>query len=1064
MMRWIVESTLGARRLMVGLAAGMLLLGIWQVRETPLDVLPEFTPPTVEVQTEALGLSAEEVEQLITVPLEQDLLNGVSFLEEIRSASVVGLSSIQMVFEPGTDLLRARQVVQERLSQAQVALPGVQSRPPQMLQPLSSTSRVMMIGLSSDELSAIDMSVLTRWTIMPHLLGVPGVANVAVWGYRERQLQVLVDPERLLDRGLSLHQIVETTANAQFVSPLTFTEASTPGTGGILETPNQRLGVQHQPVLATADDLASVPIEDVDGDPLVLGDVAEVVEDHQPLIGDSVGPDLVLVIERFPEANTVEVARGVEEALEDLRPGLSGVAIDSSMYRPATFLQTSNRNLVRALLIGALLALVVLGAWLFEWRTTLITSIAVVLSLAAAGIVLSLTQASLNSMVMAGLVLALVAVVHEAVIDVDNFARCLNISHDIRRDGVPATRVFLEAALEMRSAAAYAAVIIVVSVVPAFFTAGAFGAFFPSIGFSYAATVLASMVVAMVVTPALAMSLLSSGQVERSESPVLRWLRPRYGTVLSRFIASRRLAYLTAGAIVLVGLIAMPFLRRSVVPSFKDSNLLIQLTGAPGTSLPEMNRITALVGRELRGIPGVQNVGAHAGRAVLSDQVVGSNASEVWVTLRSEADYKATVASIEEAVHGYAGLERRVVTYPRQRIGEVLSGPRDPIDVRIYGQDLDLLSGKAEEVRRFLSGIDGIVDPLVTFPGEEPALEIEVDLAAAQQHGIKPGDVRRAATTLLSGIRVGSLFEEQKVFEVVVWGMPSVRNDVASIEELLIDTPTGGHVRLGEVADVRIAPAPPVIRHEAVSRYIEVTAGVSGRSLSAATEDVRQALRKVEFPLEYHAEVLADSVQHQAASRRVLGLTIAAAIGIFLLLQAAFASWRLATLAFVILPLALVGSAIGAWIGGRIVSLGSIAGFFGVVGIAARQSLVLIRRCQALEPREGEPFDPEFVVRGAQECLSPVLVSAFAATLILLPFGIAGEVAGLEIVRPMALVIIGGLLTSTLVSLLVLPALYVRFSSRSAMEGPMVFVEDLVDLTEHERVELTGRSERDVAP
>jgi Cu/Ag efflux pump CusA len=1064
MMRGIIRSSLRARRLMVALAVGLLILGFSQLRGMPRDVLPEFTPPTVEVQTEALGLSAEEVEQFITVPLEQDLLNGVAFLDQIRSASVPGLSSIQMVFEPGTDLLKARQVVQERLSQAQVALPGVQSRPPQMLQPLSSTSRVMLIGLSSADLSTIDMSILARWTITPRLLGVPGVANVAVWGNRDRQLQVLVDPARLRERGVSLQQIVETTANAQFVSPLTFTEASTPGTGGILETPNQRLGVQHRPVFATAADLASVPIEGADDKPLVLGDVAEVVEDHQPLIGDAIGPGLLLVIEKFPAANTVEVTRGVEEALEALRPGLSGVAIDSSIYRAATFVETSSRNLLWALLVGGVLAILLFGALAFEWRTTLIAAISLVVSLAVAVTVLSLTQASLNSMVLAGLTLGLVVVVVEAILDVSNLATRLQGDETVTADRVPATTVLLEAAIEMRSAAAYAALIALVALVPTLFTKGPFGAFFPSIGVSFAVAILASMVVALVVTPALALLMLSKSPESGRRSPILRWVGPRYEEILSRFIGSPRPAYVAAGIVVLAGVLTLPFLERSPVPSFKDTNVLIQLSGAPGTSLQEMDRITARIAEEVRAIPGIDDVGAHAGRAVLSDQVVGSNASEVWVNVAPGADYDAAVGSIQEVIHGYPGLDRRMVTYPQQRIEEVLSGTQSPIEVRVYGPDLDILRTKAEEVRHILATIDGVVDPVVGSSAEEPTVEIEVDLSSAQRYGIKPGDVRRAATTLLSGIRVGSLFEEQKVFEVVVWGTPGVRNDASSINALLIDTPAGRQVRLGDVADVRIAPAPEVIRHDAVSRYVDVSAGVAGRSPGEVTADVERALQRVQFPLEYHVEVLDEFAERRAAGWRVLVLSAFAAIGIFVLLQAAFASWRLSTLAFLMLALGLLGGAIGAWAGGGVVSLGSISGFFAVLWVAARQTIYSIKRYPTRSEQDGERFDRTLIVRSAGECLSPMLISTIAALGAMVPLVVVGEIAGLEVVHPMALVVIGGLLASALLNLFVLPALYLRFAPRPEAAIPLTFVEPVLDLTKHEPVELTGRKDGDAAP
>ena len=1055
-MRWIIGSSLKARRLVVVLAGTLLVVGIVQVRSMPADVLPEFAPPTVELQTEALGLSAVEVEQLITVPLEQDLLNGVAFLDEIRSASVAGLSSIQMIFEPGTDLLDARQVVQERLTQAH-ALPNV-SKPPQMLQPLSSTSRVMMISLPSDELSTIDLSILARWTIGPRLLGVPGVANVAVWGNQDRQLQVLVDPERLRASHVTLQQIIDTTANAQFVCPLSFVECSTPGTGGIIETASQRFGIQHESVFATPEDLAQVPVEGVEGRQLVLGDVAEIVVDHQPLIGDSVGPNLLLVVEKFPSANTLEVTSAVDGALDSLRPGLSGVEIDTTLYRPATYIEDAKANLTTALVIGAVLALLVLGAVLFDWRMVSVSVITILVSLATAGLVLSLTDATLNAMVVAGLVLALIVVVDDAVIDAENFGRRIRERREV--NGATNAKAIFGAALEMRGAAACATVIILVSLVPTFFTGGTFGAFFPSIAFSYAVAVVASMLVALIITPGLALWM-SKATHGRHESTFARWLRPRYAAGLTRILGSPRPAYLLMGLVVVTGLIVAPFLTRPQDPSFEDPNVLVHLSGAPGTSLAEMQRVSVLMRDELGSIPGVAEVGAHVGRAVLSDQVVGSDAGQLWVTIDPGADHDATLAAIEDVAAGYPGLDTEVTNYPKQRIGEVLPALEEPVVVRVYGQDLDILQGEAERVRQTLSETEGVVDPRLELPPLEAAMEIEVDLGAAQQENIKPGDVRRAATTLISGIVVGSLFEEQKVFEVVVWGAPATRSNLTDIDRILVDTPDGEHVRLGDVADVRIAPSPTAVRHEAVSRYIDVVAGVSGREVGDVLTEVGGRLGKLQFPLEYHAEVLRDSVERQATDRRAIGLVVGAVLVMFLVLQAGVGSWRVAALASVMMPLALVGAELGALFAGGDLSLGAIGGAFAVLGIAARQVVVMIRHFQHLERKEGETFGAELVLRGGSERLTPILASASATVVAFVPVVILGDIGGLELVYPMALVVLGGLAASTLLTLFVVPSLYLRFGQTRDAEQTEVSMDRLIDLTQHEDGDRDGREEHE---
>lgn len=1056
MLRWIIGSGLKARGFMLLLAAGLITLGVVQLRDMPRDVLPEFTPPTVEVQTEALGLSAIEVEELITVPLEQDLLNGVAFLHTIHSSSLPGLSSIEMIFEPGTDILDARQVVEERLTQAH-ALPQV-SKPPQMLQPVSSSSRVMLVGLTSDDVSLIDMSLLARWNIRPRLMGVPGVANVSVWGQRERQLQVLVDPERLRANGVSLQQIIETTANAQFVSNLTFVEASTPGTGGIIETPSQRLGVQHGVPFASPEDLAKVIVQETKGAPLRLGDVADVVVNHQPLIGDAVfsdGPGLLLVIEKLPGANPLDVTQGVEAALDDLRPGLSGIAIDTSLFRPGSYIEASSSNLITMLVIGAFLLMLALGALLVDWRAAVIALVAMAVSLSVAIVVLSRTETTFNAMILAGLVLALVAVIDDAIGDVQNIARHL---HDRRSEtGMPTAPVFVarDAVIGMRGAALSALLMSLVVFVPFFFTRGVFGSFFPSIVASYAVAVVASMLVALLVTPALGVVLLSSAPLPPRESPFLRWLRPRYERSLTRVLRSTRRAFVLV-ALLVAGLVTIAFLDRSFTPTFQDTDLLVRLSGPPGTSLGEMGRITGLMSAEIRSIPGVLDVGGHEGRALLSDQVVGTEASELWVTLDPDADYHATRSAVERVVHGYPGLERDVTTYPAARIEQVLPDENAPITVRIFGEDLGILQSKAREVQGLLSTIDGVEDPRIATQSEEPTLEIEVDLEAAERHQIVPGDVRRAAAAMLSGIQVGSLFDEQKVFDVVVWGTPEVRHDVSSVEDLMIDVRSGGQVRLGDVASVRIGSSPTVIRHVDVSRSLDVTSDVSGRDLSAVADDVRRGLREIEFPMEYHATLVDDFAADQAADREAWGFAIGAAIVVLLLLQAAIRNWRVAALVFLILPLSVAGGLVGALIDGRVVSMGSIAGFLAILGLAARHAVTQIRHAQALERREAQPVSERLVELAAAERFAPILTSAVATALVFVPLAVAGAVAGLEIVQPMAAVVLGGLVSTSLVTLFVVPSVYLRFGQHSEPDLLTVFDEPTVDLTRFEGSELSS--------
>ncbi|HET7076786.1 MAG TPA: efflux RND transporter permease subunit [Chloroflexia bacterium] len=1028
MMRWIVGSSLKLRYMVLAVAAAAMVLGIIRLRDAPVDVFPEFAPPYVEIQTEALGLSAAEVEQLVTVPMEE-LFNGVPWMQTMRSESIPGLSSIVLIFQPGTDLMRARALVQERLTQAQGLPTKNVSKPPVMLQPLSSTSRVMQIGLSSKNLSLIEMSVLTRWTIRPRLMGVPGVANVAVWGARQRQLQVQVDPERLGAHGVKLDQIIRTAGDALWVSPLSFLNASTPGiTGGFIDTPNQRLGVRHFLPISSPDDLAQVTVA---GAAIPLGDVATVVENHQPLIGDAVindGQGLLLVVEKFPWANTLEVTRGVEDALAALQPGLPGLAMDSTIFRPATFIEMALENLTLSLIIGSLLLVLVVGAFLFDWRTALISLVAIPLSLVAGALVLHLSGAGINTMILAGFVIAVGVVVDDAIIDIENIARRLR-QH--RQEGSPKSTasIILEASLEVRGSIIFATLIIVLALLPVFFLEGLSGAFFQPLALAYVLAVLASMLVALTVTPALALILLGGEHSARRESPLARRLQRGYERVLARLIRSPRPAYMAVALMLVLGLAVLPFLGQSLLPSFKENDLLVDWVGAPGTSHPEMTRITTEAGKELRGVPGVRNFGAHVGRAVTGDEVVNINATRGWVSIDPAADYDRTLAAVQDTVDGYPGIDREVLTYLRERVRDVLTGSDDAIVVRVYGPDLPVLRQKAEEVRQALTGIEGIVDLRVESQTEEPQVEIKVDLAKAEPYGLKPGDVRRAAATLVNGLEVGNLFEEQKVFDVVVMGTPELRHSLTSLRELLIDTPSGGQVRLEDVATVRIIPAENIIKREAASRRLDVGLSVRGRDLGAVARDVEQRLQVVNFPLEYHPELLGEYVEHQAAEQRLQGFALAAVIGIFLLLQAAFGSWRLAILSFVTLPSALAGGVLAAYLSGGIISLGSLVGFLAVLGIAARNGIMLINHYQHLEEQEGEAFGPALVLRGARERLSPILMTTLATGLAVVPLVVAGNLPGHEIEHPMAVVILGGLVTSTLLNLFIMPALYLRFAS-----------------------------------
>jgi CzcA family heavy metal efflux pump len=724
--------------------------------------------------------------------------------------------------------------------------------------------------------------------------------------------------------------------------------------------------------------------------------------------------------------------------LDELRPALTGMEVDHTIFRPATFIEVSIDNLTTALIIGAVLVIIVLGAFLFDWRSALISVLAIPLSLVAAGLVLYVSGATINVMVLAGLIIALGAVVDDAIIDIENIVRRLR-QH--RREGSDksAARIILEASLEIRGAIVYATLIIVLAVVPVFFLEGLSGAFFKPLALSYVLALLASMVVALTVTPALSLLLLANAPLERAEPPLMRWLQRGYSGLLARIVKSPRPAYATVGVVVVLGVGLWPMLGHELLPSFKERDFLMHWLTKPGTSHPEMNRITIQASRELRSVPGVRNFGAHIGQALLMDEVVGMYFGENWISIDPSVDYDETLAKVQEVVDGYPGLYRDVQTYLKERIREVLTaGSGEAIVIRLYGPELEGLRSTAQDIKDAIAPVEGIVDLHVELQDDIPQLEIEVDLEAAQRYGIKPGDVRRAAAALISGIEVGDIYEHHgRTYEVYFWSTPETRNSVTDIRELLIDTPSGGHVRLEDVADVRIGPVPNVISRENMSRKINIEANVRGRDLSAVAQDVERALETVEFPVGYYWEQKGEYVELQAAQERLLVTALLAAVGIFLLLQLCFGSTRLATLAFLTLPFALVGGVLAVFSSVGIVSLGALVGFLTVFGIAARNSILLIDHCQRLERYEGETFGPDLVLRGARERLAPILMTAITTGAALLPLVVVGEIPGHEIEYPMAIVNLGGRVTSTLLNLFVVPSLYLHFGRRSSLSEPV---------------------------
>ena len=1014
-MKGLVAFCLNLRWAVLLGALGLMVVGYVVLRGTKVDAFPEFAPPLVEVQTEAPGLSTLEVEQLVTQPLE-NAVNGAPKLKTLRSKSVLGLSSVVMFFEEGTDLFQARQFVQERLGRAASQLPQA-ARAPVMLSPLSATSRVLKVGVTSKTLSQMEMSDAVRWTVRPKLLAVPGVANVAIWGERDRQLRIQIDPERLRALGTSVDEV---TAAVQ--------AALRPSAGGFVDTANQRLAVVHEPGLEGKASLSELVIRTRAGTTMRLADVAHVDETFPPPIGDAVingKTGLLLIVEKQPWGNTLDVTRRVEAALTELGPATPGLDYDPAIFRPATFVERSLANLGEALGVGCILVVLVLGIFLYDWRTSVISVVSIPLSLVTAALVMHAMGLTMNTMAIAGLAIALGEVVDDGIIDVENILRRLRQNAGLEEPR-PAFQVVLEASLEVRSAVVYASLIVVLVFLPVFFLDGLAGAFFRPLAMSYVLAVGASLVVALTLTPALSLVLLGKAPREKP-APLAAILGRTFTPLLERVLArpihalgAVLLAFAAAG-------IALPFYGESFLPDFKETDFLMHWVAKPGTSLEAVRRTTLRVSEELLTVPGVKHFGSHIGRAEVADEVVGPNFAELWISLDESVPYDASVKKIYGIVEGYPGIQRDVQTYLQERVKEVLTGASGSLVVRIYGPDLAVLRERGADLAKALGTIQGVTNLKLEPQVVVPQVSVKLKPSAAASLGMSPGDLQRMTALMLQGSRVGEIYREGRVMDVVVVGEDRWRSEVTMLRQMPVWTATGTVLRVEDVADVSLSPSPNVVQREGASRRLDVTCDAKGRDLGAVARDIQSAVDKAALPAGHHAELLGEWQARGAARGRLLGLSVLALFGIGVILYADFRSVRVAGLVFATLPFALVGGVAAVGFTGGVVSLGSTVGFVTVLGIAARNGIMLVSHYRHLESLEGLVFGRDLVVQGTRERLVPILMTALATGLALLPLALRGDRPGYEIEHPMSVVILGGLLSSTVMNLLLLPSLYLRW-------------------------------------
>ncbi len=1027
MLTAIVELSLRFRGVVIALACMLAGYGLYTLGRAKYDVFPEFAPPLVTIQTEAPGFSPEQVEALVTQPIE-NAVNGIGGIKSLRSGSIQGLSLVTLAFEARADIYRARQLVAERLAGIAPLLPrGVQ--PPAMTPLTSSTSIVLVIGLSSEKRSLMDLRTIADWTVKQRLLAVPGVAKVVVHGGEVRQLQIQVRPEELIKFNLSLEDVLAAARRATGVLG-----------AGFIENANQRIVLRTEGQTLTSAQLAATVLRHVDGGNVTLGDVAQVVDAPEPPIGAAAisgRPAVMFLISAQYGANTLEVTRQIEAALDQLRPSLQsdGVTLRADIFRPATFIETATGNVRSSLLLGGVLVAAVLMLFLMNWRTAAISCTAIPLSLLAAVIVLERMGFSLNTMTLGGLAIAIGEVVDDGVIDVENILRRLRQNRGAAQP-LPAFQIVRNASLEVRSAVVYATFAVVLVFVPILTMSGVAGRLFAPLGVAYILAVLASLVVALTLTPALCLALLGAPHFEKQEARLMTKLKARYRSLLLRIEQRPRTVLITAAALTLVSFLALPFFGGSFLPELREGHFIVHMAATPGTSLAESMRLGARVTEELLNLPAVRSVAQRAGRAEKADDIAGTQESEFEVDLKPlKGDQAESVlGDIRQSLAQFPGVNFAVNTFLTERVEETISGYTAPIVVNIFGADLDLLDAKAQEVARALGRLRGATEVKVQSAPGAPELEIRLRPADLALWGFEPVDVLEAVRTAYQGADAGQIFDGNRVFNVTTILDPAERNDVATVGALpLRRSDTGPYIALRQLADISESAGRYLVLHNGARRVQTVTCNVTGRDLNSFATDARREIgRTVSLPNGTYIEWSGTAAAQAQSRHDLLVHSLLAAVGTILLLSIVMHGWRNLLLVLVNLPFALVGGVLAVFATGGLVSIGALVGFVTLFGITLRNSIMLISHYRHLIEVEGMRWNLETALRGATERVTPILMTALVTAFGLLPLAIGAGDPGREIEGPMAIVILGGLLTSTALNLLVLPTLALRFGFKGA--------------------------------
>jgi CzcA family heavy metal efflux pump len=1059
MLQFLVSWSIHNRVVVTALALLLLVVGVYAAGHAKLDVFPEFAPPQVIIQTEAPGLSPAEVEQQVTTPIEAEV-NGLPGLAVLRSKSIQGLSVVTVIFQDGTDIYRARQLVGEKMAELAGQLPaGV--KPPR-LAPLTPTSgRLLTVGLTSEKLSPMELRDLAQWTLRPRLLAVPGVAQVTLFGGEVRQYQVQVLPVHLTAHQLTLTDMLEATRQASGVRG-----------AGFLENANQRVNLRVEAQVRSAAELGETAIIASGGTPVRLKDVAKVTEGPEPKFGDAAidgQPGVVLVLSKQFGGDTPQITRRVEEELEKLQPMLEGqgAVLHSALFRQANFIEDAVGNMLHSLVIGAVLVTVVLFLFLLNWRTAFISLTAIPLSLLSAVIVLWAFGVGINTLTLGGLAIAVGEVVDDAIIDVENIYRRLRENARLEQPRSPAA-VVLAASLEVRSAVVYATFIVVLVFIPVFFLSGLQGRLFAPLGYAYVLAVLASLGVALTITPALAMFLLSREEarpggtkdVGLREPPLYRWLQGGYDRIVRTLDGHFALAMVLMVFILVAAGVALVQCGGEFLPELRESHFTIHMRGLPGTSLPESLAAGKRVRQRLledpalkdsRGKSLVRSVAQQAGRAELGEDTWGVDYSELEVDLeRVGAEQIETVErAMKATLADFGGYAFDVLPFLSERIKETLTGTPAAVAINIFGNDLAKVDQAAEALVREIAQIRGSRDVHAEPQLGVPEMVVRIRHEDAARRGLRKGEILDAIHTAFHGAEVGQVYIDNRVIDLVVVLEPKSRNKPETIANLWLTVPSRGanskgvaadhglessarngkpgRVQLKQVADVFLSDGRFLVAHEGGVRRQVVMCNVSGRDLDSFVREAKERAKQLALPEGVSYVFTGEEEARQTALREIVVWLLVVLTGIGLLLWQVLESLKRLALMVVGILFALVGGVAAVYLRGGLLDVGAAIGFVTLIGITMRNGIMMITHWQHLHDVETMPVGPELVYWGARERLAPVLMTALVTGLGLLPIALGSGEAGREIEGPMALVILGGLVTSTALNLLLLPMLYRRF-------------------------------------